>query len=60
MDDLLNTLTGGGSLAWTLVCLIALAGLVLATLRLRAKTKAEERELRERLDAYRQAVNDDD
>jgi len=58
MDDLLNALTGGGSLAWTLICVLALVALCLATVRLTGRTRREERELTARLEAYRRALRD--
>ena len=59
MDDLLGLLTGGGSLVWTLVCVLALMALCLAIVRLAGRTRQEERELEERLAAYRRALDED-
>lgn len=50
----------GGSLAWTVACLVALASLVVATIRRSRATRREERELLERLEAYRRTTGQDE
>ena len=52
MSELLFMEVGGGSLIWTLVPLLALAGIIVSFVARRRQLKREEEDLRRRLADY--------